>query len=1378
MTERDEKIDEDHFKVGSSIKVRVLNNISLDGALNMASKKSLIKSDFINFSDLKPGQKVDCKILSVRANGLQVIVGSNKDKDFVTSRKIQGFVPTLHLSDIILKRPEKFFNENNIITCRILSVDPTNKHLHLTHKKTLVNLKDNDVISDYHQLRTGSIVQAFINKFLSSGCIVKMFNNVRGLVSKCELGVDNQDNFQNDFFIGQVVKCRVLTVDPDNQKLRLSFRLKPAVAEVSPIVSTKSLPQVVDAVVSEKLDHELKVTIKGSVDRHACLHISQLSDHPNLNQLKFDHLQVGDHLKGLVVLSAHPLKVSLKKSLVDFAGKSEKVLTVHDLVVGSVLPGFVSNVVPYGVFVRFIGGITVLCPKLKCSDEYVSSTDGLFTIGQSVICKITEIDEDTKKVSASLLSSDCSYDQSVWMSNYLSEFSALKGCDANVGDVKKIMIDEDPDDEDFIGCKIPGNQFKDFKTFVTNPVKDQIKSSKKTSQGIIISIDPSEKKIFLTSNQQIIKSHKSKKKSPKLKDSIVECRMLRVDDVITTAFVIEVDDEDQKWILGRLVQFPSIKHFNHLKDVFKDERVSIKISQMNDQGVLLGHIYDKKSPKEEESMKDEDLIGKEVVGVIKSVRHTHAVVSLTSLPRSAKGHLQVGRLHFSELDVDVKDGDFPMKSLHAKQEVKCVVIGRRMLKSHTFLEVTRSSARYNVFELSLKMNRTRKKIKVGSQVIGVVKESSKSKSSENLEVELIPGVEGILPILLFSNFDDVGKIESLKEPRGMAVTCFVAKKLTKNRFELVRTGAIRGAVDDQKITVGCKINVKIVEIVNDGLLVQGPFGHKGKVHITDLSDQFEDNPMKSFLTKKSQIRCCVLDCSDPNRMLLSMRKSSMKKDAIVVDPCVELKDLKRGDRMRGFVKSVSKNGIFISISRSLTGRVSFNKVSKYFIDPKDLVKLADIFKTGRLLTFAVSGFSDDMSKINLSLLEKDTGVEDNIPDTWDLPLKNKKRKNSDKPATGDEKKIKLKDANVEVEDVSNLVEEISKTSFKEGKLIQVTTDQSNIRKNEDIVGFCWDEDVNKTQEETADDQSIPTALPQLSKKEMKIQSAKEEADLREVEEQLLHETDANYQPKSAEEWRRKIVSDPHNSELWIKFLSFHLYSTEVEQARLVAEEALKTIDFGLIEERLNIWVALINLEIMFGNDDSVKKIVGRALEHNDQIKIYNHLISTYIERDEIQKAEETHKKIVKKFRKDKQVWFKYIQFLMTQKRFDEANAIFKRSLQSIDKKSHMECISNFGRMCLVHDDVNRGLTIFEKVLSDFPKRTDIWSIYVDALIKKNLVDEAREIFTRILNLTISSKQSKSFFKRYLDFEKKYGSESVVQEKSLEFIQRFGKLQAD
>ena len=95
-----------------------------------------------------------------------------------------------------------------------------------------------------------------------------------------------------------------------------------------------------------------------------------------------------------------------------------------------------------------------------------------------------------------------------------------------------------------------------------------------------------------------------------------------------------------------------------------------------------------------------------------------------------------------------------------------------------------------------------------------------------------------------------------------------------------------------------------------------------------------------------------------------------------------------------------------------------------------------------------------MSKINLSLLEKDTGVEDNIPDTWDLPLKNKKRKNSDKPATGDEyvststffrffikkfhrKKIKLKDANVEVEDVSNLVEEISKTSFKEGKLIQV-----------------------------------------------------------------------------------------------------------------------------------------------------------------------------------------------------------------------------------------------------------------------------------------------------------------------------------------------------
>ena len=42
-----------------------------------------------------------------------------------------------------------------------------------------------------------------------------------------------------------------------------------------------------------------------------------------------------------------------------------------------------------------------------------------------------------------------------------------------------------------------------------------------------------------------------------------------------------------------------------------------------------------------------------------------------------------------------------------------------------------------------------------------------------------------------------------------------------------------------------------------------------------------------------------------------------------------------------------------------------------------------------------------------------------------------------------------------------------------------------------------------------------------------------------------------------------------------------------------------------------------------------------------------------------------------------------------------------------------------------HGDVERGRTIFENLISSFPKRTDVWSIYIDMLVQLERFDEAR-----------------------------------------------------
>ena len=59
-----------------------------------------------------------------------------------------------------------------------------------------------------------------------------------------------------------------------------------------------------------------------------------------------------------------------------------------------------------------------------------------------------------------------------------------------------------------------------------------------------------------------------------------------------------------------------------------------------------------------------------------------------------------------------------------------------------------------------------------------------------------------------------------------------------------------------------------------------------------------------------------------------------------------------------------------------------------------------------------------------------------------------------------------------------------------------------------------------------------------------------------------------------------------------KFLPFQL--TEIDKARDIARKALKTISFRESAEKTNVWVALLNLENMYGTPASLKKTFDEA----------------------------------------------------------------------------------------------------------------------------------------------------------------------------------------
>lgn len=40
-------------------------------------------------------------------------------------------------------------------------------------------------------------------------------------------------------------------------------------------------------------------------------------------------------------------------------------------------------------------------------------------------------------------------------------------------------------------------------------------------------------------------------------------------------------------------------------------------------------------------------------------------------------------------------------------------------------------------------------------------------------------------------------------------------------------------------------------------------------------------------------------------------------------------------------------------------------------------------------------------------------------------------------------------------------------------------------------------------------------------------------------------------------------------------------------------------------------------------------------------------------------------------------------------------------------------------------EVDRFVSLFENILSNFPKRTDVWSVYIDQLVKAGQIETTR-----------------------------------------------------
>ena len=76
-----------------------------------------------------------------------------------------------------------------------------------------------------------------------------------------------------------------------------------------------------------------------------------------------------------------------------------------------------------------------------------------------------------------------------------------------------------------------------------------------------------------------------------------------------------------------------------------------------------------------------------------------------------------------------------------------------------------------------------------------------------------------------------------------------------------------------------------------------------------------------------------------------------------------------------------------------------------------------------------------------------------------------------------------------------------------------------------------------------------------------------------------------------EEFERLVVSSPDASLVWVQYMALVMESGELETARSIAKRALERINFRLENERLNIFLAWLNLENSFGTEEAMASVL-------------------------------------------------------------------------------------------------------------------------------------------------------------------------------------------
>jgi rRNA biogenesis protein RRP5 len=692
----------------------------------------------------------------------------------------------------------------------------------------------------------------FVSKIEEKFLIVAFCGDVHGIMFKKDLNLEPEENIEDNFTIGQPIKCFVSSCSPREQKLRLCLQKR----ESSTSTSALAIGSVHNVVVSEKNDSQLTCSIGKSVGIISKKHVCDILGHADK---AFERIEIGQSLEAVVVENSPRTLLSLKPLLLESI--RSKPDTLSDLVVGRVIAGFVKNVTSFGVFVSILPGLTAFASKSALSDSFVADPSKVFEIDQSVLARVDSVDLEQSRISVSLKSSAIG-DHHVFLSHFFAERAQLFGAES-VSYRAGTKVEAD-----VVACTSTGAvvDLGDLGDGLLDASQWDSVAPIAGSKVSCVVLDYCESKecLEVCSKKQIVASKMSEKS---ISTAIKKCL------ASNTGFDVTVEMLRKEYAI---VRAPALHdalcvltnaHFNFQTCLYAVGQTIKSVTVVKNGDSECGHIFLQQSSsllplsKEPQSSSAVRETTKAEPGNIVSGK----VTSVDSMQLNIRlGVGQKGRVHISEVQDpsthDVSSGNpFRLSQFSIGQDVRVRVL---QMRDDGLLELSMRLSDGNTKRPALSS------LSVGDEIIGF----AQGASADGVWLQLAPGLRGrIHPLDAGFSSKDVLNVNHIADGTPLSavvVRVDVGSKvidLTLRRPSNPKSSTSNASMTLRGIVVGAIIPCKVTRVIPGAALLVSLAPHiQGRISIIDVSDQLLADPFAAFsVGDVIDAQICEIETSDP-----------------------------------------------------------------------------------------------------------------------------------------------------------------------------------------------------------------------------------------------------------------------------------------------------------------------------------------------------------------------------------------------------------------------------------------------------------------------------------------------------------------------------------